>query len=559
MPDRGGLSFRPVLTLLLLLSVISVVSATLASCNNTRTVLTSSNGTISDGLGDYKEGSHCEWLIDAGEPNKKIFLEFINMSTECSYDFLFVYDGDSYESPLIATLSGDRLPRPMTAYSGKMLLYLFSDRNHALSGFVAKYEIQNCPFNCSGHGKCKDYVCECNAGYSGIACEVKNCPEECGPYGTCNSDSEQQRCSCVAGYTGQGCDLAVAGSVDEGRWYTIMNESRSTSLPKRTAHTAVYTHDCIWVFGGFDLNSVLDDLWHFCLEENIWSEVTSRDAFVMWPAARSGHAMDKFGDGFYIFGGRLSNGSRSNELWFFNISSLNWSLCAEESRLQPHGVHGHTLTTVRDHLYVVGGSDEDFMFVDKIYRISAAVPDHWEIVPIWGGVSTPPILVGHSTVYHAQSDSLYVYGGYRQNSGLFSDCSNTTYRFDLASRYWSSLYGRDWTLPSYARAFHSGVLMGQYLVVYGGKTHQHLNLEVCYNSNIFFYHLGCHKWLNHNHFTTFFSTGNATMPERGRFGHTAVVANGNIMFIIGGYSGQVLGDVVAYKVPQAVADYEVSR
>ena len=49
------------------------------------------------------------------------------------------------------------------------------------------------------------------------------------------------------------------------------------------------------------------------------------------------------------------------------------------------------------------------------------------------------------------------------------------------------------------------------------------------------------------------------MPGRGRFGHTAVVANGNIMFIIGGYSGQVLGDVIAYKVPSAVADHEVSR
>ena len=48
------------------------------------------------------------------------------------------------------------------------------------------------------------------------------------------------------------------------------------------------------------------------------------------------------------------------------------------------------------------------------------------------------------------------------------------------------------------------------------------------------------------------------MPKKGRFGHTAVVANGNIMFIIGGYSGQVLGDVIAYKVPDAIADYEAS-
>lgn len=48
------------------------------------------------------------------------------------------------------------------------------------------------------------------------------------------------------------------------------------------------------------------------------------------------------------------------------------------------------------------------------------------------------------------------------------------------------------------------------------------------------------------------------MPAKGRFGHTAVVANGNVMFVIGGYSGQVLGDLLAYKVPSAIADFQVS-
>lgn len=48
------------------------------------------------------------------------------------------------------------------------------------------------------------------------------------------------------------------------------------------------------------------------------------------------------------------------------------------------------------------------------------------------------------------------------------------------------------------------------------------------------------------------------MPAKGRFGHSAVAVNGNVMFIIGGYSGQVLGDLIAYKVPLAVAGFEVS-
>ena len=48
-----------------------------------------------------------------------------------------------------------------------------------------------------------------------------------------------------------------------------------------------------------------------------------------------------------------------------------------------------------------------------------------------------------------------------------------------------------------------------------------------------------------------------SLPTKGRFGHSAVVVNGNIMFVVGGYSGQVLGSLLAYKVPSAIADFEV--
>ena len=397
--------------------------------------------------------------------------------------------------------------------------------------------------------------------------QVKHCPDNCGLHGKCGIHPEQHKCDCNPGYTGQGCDLQVAGAGGQGHWYTVRDEADSTGFPKRTAHTAVYTHDCIWVFGGFDLNTVKDDLLRFCLKENAWFELEKPfpthssvpasqtiDPFSnmfaesttpgwsnvdntsmrweedrysenigfnvkeestassktqvrkseKWPAARSGHAMDKFRDGFFIFGGRLSDGSLSNELWFFNISSEKWLLCAEQSKVKPLKMHGQTLTAVEDRLYTVGGTNENHSFVDKIYSISATIPDQWEMVQIWGGMYTPPQLVGHSTVYHPHSGSLFIFGGYIQNSGLFSDRSNDIYTFHLESRYWSRLHVRDSSMPSHPwqRAFHSGVLMGQYLVVYGGKTHTHVHLEVCYNNEIFFYHLGCHIWLNHTYFTS---------------------------------------------------------
>lgn len=50
-----------------------------------------------------------------------------------------------------------------------------------------------------------------------------------------------------------------------------------------------------------------------------------------------------------------------------------------------------------------------------------------------------------------------------------------------------------------------------------------------------------------------------SMPTKGRFGHSAVGIHGNIMVIIGGFSGYPHGDVIAYKFPGVVAPPNVSN
>lgn len=263
------------------------------------------------------------------------------------------------------------------------------------------------------------------------------------------------------------------------------------------------------MFGGFDLNNALDDLLRYCILENSWENIAkpqwkdSINATASWPAARSGHGMDKYGDGFFIFGGILKDGSHSDELWFFNITSMLWTICATESNIVPIKVTGHTLTAAEDYLYILGGKTEDRIFTDSMFRISAKHPEQWEQVLVKGGSYPPRRLVGHTTVYHKHSQSLIVFGGYTQGSALFSDRTREIQAFNINDQYWSHLYNEGWkkeAVPRH-RAFHSGVIMGNYLVVYGGNTHDHSGLEICYSPEIFFYHLGCHVWLNHTHFT----------------------------------------------------------
>jgi hypothetical protein len=79
--------------------------------------LTEPSGFIHDGIGNYSIGVKCSWLIDAREPfqsskngttsldkkkPKRIRLHLEEFATECSWDHLYIYDGDSVQSPLLA-------------------------------------------------------------------------------------------------------------------------------------------------------------------------------------------------------------------------------------------------------------------------------------------------------------------------------------------------------------------------------------------------------------------------------------------------------------------------
>lgn len=75
--------------------------------------LTDLAGNIHDGVGNYSVGVKCSWLIDArdhqpyGEPSREqkkpsIRLHLEEFATECGWDHLYVFDGDSVESPLLA-------------------------------------------------------------------------------------------------------------------------------------------------------------------------------------------------------------------------------------------------------------------------------------------------------------------------------------------------------------------------------------------------------------------------------------------------------------------------
>ena len=81
------------------------------------------------------------FFFSAPSSDHFISVEFNYLVTECSYDHVYVYDGATFDSPLLGVFSGRNTPKPVTASSGYMLVFLYSDTNYALKGFEAQYSI----------------------------------------------------------------------------------------------------------------------------------------------------------------------------------------------------------------------------------------------------------------------------------------------------------------------------------------------------------------------------------------------------------------------------------
>ncbi|XP_021446912.2 multiple epidermal growth factor-like domains protein 8 isoform X1 [Oncorhynchus mykiss] len=511
-------------------------------CKGHRQVLRGPPGYVTDGPGNYSVNGNCEWLVKAPSSNYRIVLNFTFMETECTYDYLFVYDGDSYQNPLLASLSGNTLPQPIEAKSGKMLLHLFSDANYNLLGFNATYSFSVCPGACRGHGRCDtaSSLCQCHLGWGGADCSTPLCPQACILHGTC--DKRGEHCLCSSDFLGQSCQLGLRDDSGAGQWWQV--SGADPYMPPRTGSAGVYLSStgAMYLFGGFDLNQALGDLVKYNFSLNQWENRSYGHS----PAARHSHTAVEWKGNMVIFGGELATGALASDVWMYRPIQDDWQQLGQSHSPGAPRVANHAAAVVDNYLYIFGGRTEEDMFSSSLYRFGLRGSGVWEAVQPTGG--KPPATAGHSMVFHPPSRALLVYGGHRPTTARFSVRVNSTDVFHVDRRFWTSFRSRFPATGPRERAFHSATVIGNYMVVYGGNVHIHYQEEKCYDEEIFFYHLGCHQWVSAG--SSLQHRGEAV---RGRYSHVAAVMEGRVLLVAGGYSGIARGDLVAYKVPLFVS------
>lgn len=216
----------------------------------------------------------------------------------------------------------------------------------------------------------------------------------------------------------------------------------------------------------------------------------------------------------------------------------------------------HSLTSTGEYIYLFGGSTVDGEFSSKLYKIKILEDfnESWEYVQPRGGKELDVRVVAHSTVYHKQSNSLLVYGGVVAGVARFSKLSDRMFAFQIDSKHWTELHYptehlRENFVPR-ERAFHTANIIGNYLIVFGGYSHRHNKEEICYDNQMYLYHLGCHAWVN----PYILGEGEKSQypKQQGVFAHAASIRNENTLLIVGGYHGNINGDLLAYTVPPMI-------
>uniref|UniRef100_A0A8D2LY14 Attractin n=1 Tax=Varanus komodoensis TaxID=61221 RepID=A0A8D2LY14_VARKO len=506
--------------------------------------LTGPSGYVTDGPGNYKYKTKCTWLIE-GWPNTILRLRFNHFATECSWDHLYVYDGDSIYAPLLAAFSGLIVPEKesnetvpeIVATSGYALLHFFSDAAYNLTGFNITYNFNVCPHNCSGRGECKltnsskVVECECAEHWRGEACDIPHCPEDCGApeRGQCDANGTQG-CVCFSGWQGTDCSVPVPAN----RSFWTHQEFYIPKLP-RASHKAVVQDDVMWVVGGYLFNHTdAEMVLAYDLNSQEWLPLNSSVNAV---TIRYGHSLSLHENKIYMYGGKIDEtGNVTSELWVFHIANQSWVHVTPKAKEQyavvGHSAHIVTLDSGSVVMLVIFGHCALYGYISSVQEYNLA-RNTWSVLQTTGALVQGGY--GHSSVYDPSTKSVYTHGGYKAFSANKYRLTDDLYKYEVNTYKWTILKE-----SKLSRYLHSAVIISGTMLVFGGNTHNDTSMShgaKCFSSDFMAYDLACDHW------------SMLPLPDLphdvNRFGHSAVLSN-NTMYLFGGFNSLLLGDIVKY-------------
>jgi len=287
---------------------------------------------------------------------------------------------------------------------------------------------------------------------------------------------------------------------------------------RRSKHTVVAYKDAVYVFGGDNGKSMLNDLLRFDVKEKSWGRAFSNGPP---PAPRYHHSAVVHESSMFIFGGYTgdihsnSNLHNRNDLWEYKFPTGQWIMWNGPGRKSvARSAHGAAVYDGK--LWIFAGYDGNARLND-MWTISLLPGDtrQWEEVVQSG--ECPPTCCNFPVA--VARDCMFVFSG---QSG--AKITNSLFQFHFKTRTWTRITTdhilRGCPAPPARRYGHTMAAFDRQLYVFGGAADNILSNDVhCYD-------LDTQTW------SSIPPSPDSQLPS-GRLFHAAAVV-GDAMFVFGG-------------------------
>ncbi|XP_060530109.1 leucine-zipper-like transcriptional regulator 1 [Cylas formicarius] len=286
---------------------------------------------------------------------------------------------------------------------------------------------------------------------------------------------------------------------------------------RRSKHTVVAYKDAIYVFGGDNGKSMLNDLLRFDVKEKSWGRAFATGTP---PAPRYHHSAVVHNTSMYVFGGYTgdihsnSNLTNKNDLFEYKFNSgqwVEWKFAGQNP--VPRSAHGAAVYDNK--LWIFAGYDGNARLND-MWTISLTYGERtWEEVEQRG--ECPPTCCNFPVT--VARESMFVFSG---QSG--AKITNSLFQFGFRDKVWTRISTervlRGAPPPPARRYGHTMVAFDRHLYVFGGATDPTLSNDLhCFD-------LDSQTW------GVVLPDAESFLPS-GRLFHAAAVV-GDAMFIFGG-------------------------
>ncbi|XP_054727948.1 leucine-zipper-like transcriptional regulator 1 homolog [Anastrepha obliqua] len=300
--------------------------------------------------------------------------------------------------------------------------------------------------------------------------------------------------------------------------WTKMLECAEFVGAKRSKHTVVAYKDAMFVFGGDNGKTMLNDLIRFGVKDKSWGRACATGTP---PAPRYHHSAVVYGSSMFIFGGYTgdihsnSNLTNKNDLFEYKFQSAMWVEWKFSGRMPvPRSAHGAAVYDNK--MWIYAGYDGNARLND-MWTLNLTGENHqWEEVEQKG--ERPPTCCNFPVA--VARHCMYVFSG---QSGL--QITNSLFEFHFKSKTWrrisneSVLRGAAAAPPS-RRYGHTMVHHDRFLYVFGGSADSTLPNDLhCFD-------LDSQVW------SVITPEANSDVPS-GRVFHASAVI-GDAMYIFGG-------------------------